>query len=103
MVSKNFNNTDLDKSLNCRINEGYKSSYKQIRLIKYHKRIALVKQLNQFYACISTVDHTYNDYIVTLADLYDDNEVSSILYDLNDNCFIYYGAYDLYRKLEEVR
>lgn len=74
-----------------------------IRLIKDRKRMVLVKQLNQFYACISTVDHTYNDYVVTLADLYDDNEVSSILYDIEDNYFIYDGAYDLYRRLEEVR
>ena len=68
-----------------------------IRLIKDHKRMVLVKQLNQFYACIS------NDRVITLADLYDDNEISSILYDIENNYFIYDKAYSLYRRLEEVR
>lgn len=74
-----------------------------IRIIKYHKRMVLVKQLNQFYAYISTVDHTYNDYVVTLADIYDNNEISSILYDIEDNYFIYDVAYSLYKQLKEVR
>lgn len=60
----------------------------------------LVKELNKFYAALTTEDSTYHNCYVTKKDLERRDHIAEILYDLKENYFTHEGASVLYREVK---
>jgi hypothetical protein len=59
----------------------------------------IAQKINQFYSTLGTVCPKYKNISVTADDLKDDDVLSEVLYDLEDNAYAYEGATELYRDI----
>lgn len=62
----------------------------------------IVQEVNQFYKTLGTVCPKYKNINVTTEDLKDEFILSEVLYDLEDNVYVYEGAEELYDKMQHL-
>jgi hypothetical protein len=59
-----------------------------------------IREINNFYRILGTVCPKYKNIRVTENDLKDENILSEVLYDIEDNVYVYEGAEELYHDIK---